>query len=579
MTYRTIMEVLSRCGLGAILAAQDGSILAINETGDRLLGGEGKRKGMALAQAAPFLQGEGQAAGNPAFNVYLKACPAPELAELPPGTRLLVFRDATKEVRHDILLGIFDHIPEAITVYDSEYRMLMLNCAAEKLESHLSEHILGKHGQELFTAQKDSVLTIPLVLEEKRPVLNLRQNFVTHTGKKLHLVSNSYPIMENGEVVAAMCMQEDLSAMDNLSKRVSELQRLLAVAHSSPKTTGESSLRASFHFSDISYTGAAMRKTIERCQLIAESDSPVMIYGETGTGKELFAQSIHNASRRCHGPFIAINCAAIPGTLLESMLFGTEKGAYTGALQREGLLEQANMGTLLLDEINSMDITLQSKLLRVLQDGMVRRVGGLSSTHVDVRIISNTNIPPMQAIEQKQLRKDLYYRLGVVNITIPPLRERKEDIPLLAKNFMVAGNEKIRKNAAGLAPRTLQLFYAYDWPGNVRELQHAIEYALNILPRDQDTILPEHIPEHILDAAGGAAAEPAEQGADGRQTVQQVMQQAARQCIQKALQENNGNISRTAKAVGLTRQNLQHYIKKLGIQVPDGKGAHEGAPF
>ncbi|MCQ5128478.1 sigma 54-interacting transcriptional regulator [Butyricicoccus faecihominis] len=566
MTYRNVMDAFSHCGLGAILTAQDNAILDINETGDRLLHGEGKMKGMVLDQAAPFLlKDEGaDCIGNPAFNVYLKACPSPELADLPPGTRLLVFRDATQEVRHDILLSILDHVPEAITVYDSECRMLMLNGAAEKLESHLSENILGKHGEELFTAQKDSVLAIPLVLEEKRPILNLRQNFVTHLGKKLHLVSNSYPIMEKGRLVAAMCMQEDLSALDNLSKRVSELQRLLTVAHNSPKAQTGPSLSASYHFSDISYTGAAMRKTIERCQLIAESDSPVMIYGETGTGKELFAQSIHNASRRRDRPFIAINCAAIPGTLLESMLFGTEKGAYTGALQREGLLEQANMGTLLLDEINSMDITLQSKLLRVLQDGMVRRVGGLNSTHVDVRIISNTNIPPMQAIEEKQLRKDLYYRLGVVNITIPPLRERKDDIPLLAKNFIMAGNEKIRKNASGLDEQTLQIFYAYDWPGNVRELQHAIEYALNILPHDLEIILPEYIPEHILEAVGAQRYAPVPAHREP-QNVRQAMQEAARRCIRQALEQNGNNISRTAKAVGLTRQNLQHYIKKLGM--------------
>lgn len=314
-----------------------------------------------------------------------------------------------------------------------------------------------------------------------------------------------------------------------------------------------------------------MKKTIDKCQLIAESDSPVMIYGETGTGKELFAQSIHNASRRCNGPFIAINCAAIPSTLLESMLFGTEKGAYTGAIQREGVLEQANGGTLLLDEINSMDITLQSKLLRVLQDGMIRRVGGLSDIHVDVRIISNTNIPPMQAVEQNQLRKDLYFRLGVVNITIPPLRERKEDIPLLSKTFIMAGNEKIRKNASGLDGKTLQIFNAYDWPGNVRELQHAIEYALNILPHEMDKILPEYIPDHIINAVGTEKLDSIQQQA-GSMTVHEAMQQAARQCILQALEDNDGNISRTARQVGLTRQNLQHYIKKLHInhaETPD----------
>lgn len=565
MTYHDLMAAFSCCGLGAILAAEDGFILDVNDAADRLLHGEGKLKGRTLEQAAPFLLADAETVANPAFNEYLKACPAPEVPDLPPDTRLLVFRDATAEVRQDILRNILDHVPEAITVYDKEYRMLMLNSAAEKLEMHLSEHVLGKDGGELFTTQKDSVLVIPMVLEEKRPILNLRQNFVTHLGKQLHLVSNSYPILENGELIAAMCMQEDLSALDSLSRRVADLQRLLTTSPAASKAQTRQGLAAHYHFSDISYTGDAMRKTIERCELIAESDSPVMIYGETGTGKELFAQSIHNASRRRNKPFIAINCAAIPSTLLESMLFGTEKGAYTGALQREGLFEQAHTGTLLLDEINSMDITLQSKLLRVVQDGMVRRVGGLESKHVDVRIISNTNIPPMQAIEEKQLRKDLYFRLGVVNITIPPLRERKEDIPLLARTFIQAGNRKICKNAQGLDEEAERIFQSYDWPGNVRELQHAIEYALNILPYEQELISAAYIPEHIQNATGRRTAPPVP-AQEQPQTVQQAMQQAARRCIEQALAEHDGNVSQTAGAVGLTRQNLQHYMRKLGIQ-------------
>lgn len=572
MTYRSIMDGFSSCGLGVLLVADNGAILDINEAGDRLLCADGNVKGRQLQEVAPFLQAEneGDAVGNPCFNVYLKPCPCPDVDQLPKGTRLLVFRNATMDVRHDILKNVLDHIPEAITIYDSDGRILMLNSAAEKLESHLAENILGKRGKELFTAQKDSVLAIPLVLEERRPILNLQQRYVTHLGKKLHLVSNSYPIIEDGTLLAAMCMQEDLSAMDHLSKRVSDLQQLLAVSRTSALSRGKSKLTASYHFGDITYTGAAMKKTIEKCQLITESDSPVMIYGETGTGKELFAQSIHNASRRSNGPFIAINCAAIPSTLLESMLFGTEKGAYTGAIQREGVLEQANGGTLLLDEINSMEITLQSKLLRVLQDGMIRRVGGLSDIHVDVRIISNTNIPPIQAVEQNLLRKDLYFRLGVVNISIPPLRERKEDIPLLAKTFIVAGNEKIRKNASGLDAQTLQIFWAYDWPGNVRELQHAIEYALNILPHEMDKILPEHLPDHILNAVNLEKLKNNSQPSTA-QTVHEAMQDAARQCILQALEQNAWNISRTAKQVGLTRQNLQHYIKKLHLAPVEGQ--------
>lgn len=567
MTYHTIMDAFSACGLGALLVAEDSTILDVNESGDRMLCGDGRLKGKTLEEAASFLQQleNSDPVGNPAFNVYLRPCPPLENVELPAGTRLLVFRDATMEIQHDILKNVLNHVQESITIYDDEGRLLMLNSSAEKLENHLSENVLGKYVQDLFTTKQEFGLAIPRVLEERRPILNLQQNYVTHLGKQLHLVSNSYPIMEDGTLLAAMCMQEDLSAMDHLSKRVSDLQRLLAVSHTSVPARGKSKLTASYHFSDITYTGAAMKKTIEKCELIAESDSPVMIYGETGTGKELFAQSIHNASRRSNGPFIAINCAAIPSTLLESMLFGTEKGAYTGAIQREGLLEQANAGTLLLDEINSMDITLQSKLLRVLQDGMIRRVGGLADIHVDVRIISNTNIPPMQAIEQKQLRKDLYFRLGVVNITIPPLRERKEDIPLLAKTFIMAGNEKIRKNASGLSRKTLQIFNAYDWPGNVRELQHAVEYALNILPHEMDKILPEHIPDHIINAVGAEKLDSIQQQ-PGSMTVHEAMQEAARQCILQALENNGGNVSRTAKQVGLTRQNLQHYIKKLHIQ-------------
>ena len=186
-----------------------------------------------------------------------------------------------------------------------------------------------------------------------------------------------------------------------------------------------------------------------------------MIYGETGTGKELLAQSIHNASRRADGPFLAINCAALPENLLEALLFGTEKGVYTGAEHRTGLFEQANGGTLLLDEINSMNISLQAKLLRVLQDGVIRRVGGNTEIHVDVRVLSNINIPPYQAIAENKLRRDLYYRLGVVNIHIPALKDRKEDIALLCKHFIINYNKKFRKNVRNVDYNVLEKFYHY----------------------------------------------------------------------------------------------------------------------
>jgi arginine utilization regulatory protein len=289
-----------------------------------------------------------------------------------------------------------------------------------------------------------------------------------------------------------------------------------------------------------------------------------MIYGETGTGKELLAQSIHNASRRSNSPFLAINCAAIPDNLLEGLLFGTEKGAYTGAESRAGLFEQANGGTLLLDEINSMNMLLQSKLLRVLQDGMVRRVGGIKEIHVDVRVLSNTNSPPYQAIEENKLRRDLFYRLGVININIPPLRDHKEDIPLLSKNFILRFNKKLLKNVRNIDSATLELFNSYDWPGNIRELEHAIEHAMNLLPNDRALITPDYVPEHILSSSalllcgeGGVPQNPS--------SFSNAVQNTECQMLRKALLENGGNISKTARSFGISRQNLQYRLKRCGI--------------
>ena len=258
----------------------------------------------------------------------------------------------------------------------------------------------------------------------------------------------------------------------------------------------------------------------------------------------------------CKGTNIAVGA--------ENMYY-EEKGAYTGAERREGLFEQANHGTLLLDEINSMNISLQSKLLRVLQDGMVRHVGGVSEIRVDVRVLSNTNVPPYQAMEENKLRRDLFYRLGVVNLNIPPLRERMEDIPLLAKCFILNFNRKLLKNVIDIDAEVLNVFNSYDWPGNVRELQHAIEYAMNIMPEDVSTIILEYIPEHIL---GGQAPDiPIELKSSKEPSLENIMSNMEYRMLCKTLKENNGNISKTARVLGMSRQNIQYRIKRNKIDV------------
>lgn len=566
MNYRELMHAFSCCGIGVILAAQDDTILDINESGCRLLCAGDDIRGKKLEEIDPFLCGDENASlefGNPAFDRYLLRCPCPEPDGLPAATRLLSFRDATMDFKYGLLENVLNRVSEAITLWDQHGRMLMLNDAAVKLEAHVGKDAVGRHVTALYQARNDSILVIPQIIEKKKPLLNLRQDFVTHTGKELQIVSNNYPILQNGRVVGAISMMDDYTKLEELNKQIIELQRQLMNQSKRPAPAKGTALPAKFHFNDIVCESRIMRTTIARCKQVAQSDAPVMIYGETGTGKELFAQSIHNESPRASGPFLAVNCAAIPATLLESMLFGTEKGAYTGAEKREGLFEQASGGTLLLDEINSMDITLQSKLLRVLQEGTFRRVGGSKLIHVDVRVLSNINIPPLEAIEQEVLRKDLYYRLGVINIKIPPLRERKEDILLLTQSFIRTKNRKLLKNATTLAPATAEMFFAYDWPGNVRELQHAIEYALNIIPNEMDVISPEFIPEHILLAVGGETTPSTD--TDIMPTMESVMQEAGARFLRRALLEHGGNISQTAKALGITRQNLQHRMKKLGI--------------
>lgn len=325
----------------------------------------------------------------------------------------------------------------------------------------------------------------------------------------------------------------------------------------------EQRLSAKYMFKDIIYESAAMAQMIEKCKKIADSDSSVMIYGETGTGKEILSQSIHNASPRSNGPFLAINCAAIPDTLLESLLFGTVAGAYTGSESRAGLFEQANHGTLILDEIQSMNITLQSKLLRVLQEGKVRRVGGLNEIAVDLRIISNINIQPDRAIDEGLLRRDLYYRLGVVNITIPPLRDRKEDVPLLTRKIIENYNVKLTKNINDIDAATIEIFRLYDWPGNIRELQHAIEHAMNIIPDSNRLISPEYLPEHILRTVGinfeSGDAFDVLHGLDN------IIQNVETRTIITTLRETTGNISKAARLLGISRQTLQYRILKNNI--------------
>lgn len=566
MKYQEAMSVLSQSGLGALVMESDSRILAVNQTGDALLHGAGKLEGKLLSEIALPLSMESEKPmyATVVFGEYLLRCPTPEVENLPLHTQLVVFRNATADAMQDILMHVVNQLSEALFVCDADSRILFLNDASVRMESMDLRDIRGARTEDVYQMRDGSKNNVPEVIRTRKPKLNHRQYYTTRYGKDVDIVSNNYPIVQNGQILGGFSVMEDWSRMDSLHKQILELQEKLRNHTASGKSHTASKLTAKYTFDDIVHISEPMRHVVSRCKQVAKSDSSVMIYGETGTGKELLAQSIHNASRRKDGPFLAINCAAIPENLLESLLFGTEKGAYTGAERRPGLFEQADGGTLLLDEINSMNLGLQAKLLRVLQEGTVRRVGGATEISVDVRVLSNTNIPPYQAMEENKLRRDLFYRLGVVNITIPPLRERKEDIPLLVKTFIMQCNQKLERNIRDADHNVLDVFYAYDWPGNVRELQHAVEHAMNVLPDAYSMITAEYIPEHI----GGAAGQ-AEQSAPDKQrdSLASTMKDMEYNTICRVLRETGGNISESARMLQMSRQKLQYRIKRHRIDV------------
>jgi DNA-binding NtrC family response regulator len=310
---------------------------------------------------------------------------------------------------------------------------------------------------------------------------------------------------------------------------------------------------------------APMKQVSTALQRAAATDATVLLEGESGTGKELFARAVHALSPRSNGPFVAINCAAIPGTLLEAELFGYERGAFTGATQRKpGKFELANRGTLFLDEIGELPFALQGKILRALEDRTFDRLGGTATIKVDVRVVAATNRHLKQAVATRQFREDLYFRLSVFPITVPPLRDRKDDIPILARHFIEKGSRDLGKKTLTLTPSALEALQEYPWPGNVRELQNCLERAVILV--DGDVIYPKHLnlqaedftpPENplaYLDLSGSLA-----------DVTHRAVAEVERQAIRQALTEANGDATRAADRLQVGFKQLQAKMKTLGL--------------
>jgi nitrogen regulation protein NR(I) len=320
---------------------------------------------------------------------------------------------------------------------------------------------------------------------------------------------------------------------------------------------------------------AAMKAVYDVVSKVADSPSTVLVTGESGTGKELVAQALHRGSSRRDKPLIKVNCAAIPKDLVESELFGYEKGAFTGAVgSKPGRFELADGGTLFLDEIGEVPVEMQVKLLRALQESEFERVGGIKTIQVDVRLIAATNRDLKALIADGRFREDLYYRLAVVPIVLPPLRDRREDIPLLVRHFIEKYDRRLGKSVAGIEEEALQLLLDYSWPGNIRELENLMERS--VLFADGPIILASSLPDSLRERPGapatpiaavgpiGAIAAPS--GASMKEIVRQAQAELERELIARALEETGGNVTRAAKRLQISRKSLQVKMKELGLR-------------
>ena len=429
------------------------------------------------------------------------------------------------------------------------------------------EECIGKLLSDIFDVELgDSTLLMALKTGQSYSTVS---HCRAKNGKMIWWLSDTRPIVRNGIIDGVIAITRPYANIKGLANNFEMIEKNKNIVG---KIVAKDT---QYIFDDLVFTSEKMALAIDQAKIISSSYSPILIYGETGTGKEMFAQSIHNASLEANKPFVAINCGAIPSSLIESILFGTLKGAYTGAGERMGLFEEAKDGTLFLDEINSMPQDMQVKLLRVLQNKSVRRLGGTKNIDVNPRIIAAVNEDPITCIQQGILRSDLFYRLAVVMVEIPPLRNRLEDIAPLVQHFIMKYNNRLFKNFTNIDQQVSDLFHGYKWPGNVRELQHIIEHAANIAHHNEMLIKIQHLPPYFLKQV---EVQPTsflqnmdfiDYKKDRKYALHAAEEIFAKEYIGKLLQRHNYNITQTAQAMNITRRHLHNVINEFKIQVKD----------
>ncbi|MGC5326027.1 sigma-54 interaction domain-containing protein [Brevibacillus sp. SYSU BS000544] len=444
----------------------------------------------------------------------------------------------------EILKVAMEGAHECIVVTDAKGYIVLMNKAYRQFIG--VEDVVGKHVTDVIENTR-----MHLIAETGKPEIADIQKI---NGRQM--IANRVPIYKDDKIVAVLgtVIFQDVKHLQSLASSVEQLKQELDYY----KGELRSKFGAVYRFEEIVGTSPVIQNIIQMAKRVAKSDTTVLITGESGTGKELFAHAIHAASYRAMGPFIRINCAAIPDTLLESELFGYDEGAFTGASRKgkKGRFELAHHGTILLDEIGDMPLSLQAKLLRVLQEKEVERVGGTRPIALDVRVIASTNRNLKQQVIEGKFREDLYYRLHVVSIPIPPLRDRIEDIPLLANNLLsqlVSSTGMVVENIEDEAWDTL---YSYNWPGNIRELRNVLERALHLM--EDGTLRKEHL---LLPVN----SKEKKQEMSAPLTLKESLEIAEKEAIQRVLSSVDGNRIEAAKILDISKSGLYAKIEKYGL--------------
>jgi PAS domain S-box-containing protein len=442
---------------------------------------------------------------------------------------------------------ILDSIADGVFTVDSDWKITSFNRAAEKITGIKKEEAVGRYCWEVFKAsicEKDC--SMRRTMETKHPIINQHIFIVNSIGDRIPISISTALLKDNkGNIIGGVETFRDLSVEEQLREE-------LAKQHT---------------FFGIISKNREMQRLFEMLELVSGNDTTVLLEGESGTGKELFARAIHSISHRKKGPIITVNCGALPDTLLESELFGYKAGAFTDAKRdKPGRFAQAENGTLFLDEIGDISPMLQMRLLRVLQEKVYEPLGSTKSEKADVRIVAATNKNLEELVQQGLFREDLYYRINIVTLFLPPLRERKEDIPLLLEHFLRRLNSMRGKEIQGISPKAMNILMSYDFPGNIRELENIIEYATVVCKNR--LIRRVHLPETLQQKIGLRKILASEKITESEPSLEAV----EKDIIYRTLRKNNWSRKLTAAQMGIHPTTLWRKMKRLNLEIPDHDG-------